>query len=83
MSSNFPEFKPTPALLRKCAVDLSRQEGKYGQVSYTRGGDALVEWFRYNADTDSSVNVCWAEGSTMEKYMLCLFFAEFLEGEPA
>lgn len=74
-------YKPTPELLRKCAEELFEQKHSNAQVAYTSGGDALVDYFHANADNSKTIQVCWPGANMAEKSMLCLFFAEFLEGE--
>lgn len=78
MTTPFPDSKPTPTFLRKCADDILRQGREYtGQISFTRGGHSLAYWF------DAYAGLHWAGGSTIEKAMMCHFFAEYLEGETA
>ena len=73
---------PTPALLRKCAEELWLHKAR-GQVSFTSGGAVLRNYFHDFANTGGgSIDSPWSLGKTDEKAMLCLFFAEFLEGEP-
>lgn len=77
MASN---FKQSPTRLRNVAKELYRQGTEPAQINFTKSGwDGCGQWL--NDQRSRNTDWEWPIFSTDEKSMLCLFFAEYLEGE--